>query len=367
MIIQAIAGVGAGAICDRYGPRALTAIACLATALGYILLSQMHSLREFYLGMLFLVAIGTVTSYVVAVAIIPRWFIQKRGLALGLALAGMGIGDMVFPRLMTYIITRHGWRMAYLVLAGVVAAVALLCAALLRSMPQQVQSALQETDRGTVTKEPVFSLRQCMKLSQFWGFFAIWTLVGIPLMIIRTHIVSDATDIGMSEAAAAFVLTSMGATATVSRIGIGRISDLLGDKYTYFACLVLQLVALFVLMAGRSPWIFYFSAAIFGMGTAGAAIVYPKIVVDLFGIDSLGTLIGILGIGWYIGAALAPSLSGWIFDQTESYFWAYAMGGLMMGLALILAMVVLRGYSRPPITESSLLKAERFSGKKHYE
>jgi hypothetical protein len=64
---------------------------------------------------------------------------------------------------------------------------------------------------------------------------------------------------------------------------------------------------------------------------------------------------------------LAPSLSGWIFDQTESYFWAYAMGGLMMGLALILAMVVLRGYSRPPITESSLLKAERFSGKKHYE
>jgi len=171
--------------------------------------------------------------------------------------------------------------------------------------------------------------------------------VAIPLQMIRAHIVPDATDAGMSEASAALILTTLGATITAFRIGLGRISDRLGNKYTYLICLVLQLLPMFALVGGRSPWLFYAVAVVFGMGTAGASITYPKIVADIFGVTSMGTIIGLLAMGWNIGAGIGPPLAGWIFDQTESYDLAYILGGVAMGIALMLATIVLRGYGSP--------------------
>jgi len=72
-------------------------------------------------------------------------------------------------------------------------------------------------------------------------------MVALPLQIIRAHIVPDATEAGMSEASAAFVLTAMGASVTAFRIGLGRVSDEIGNRATYFTCLVLQFGALFAL------------------------------------------------------------------------------------------------------------------------
>ena len=149
LIIQGISGLAVGTFCDRYGPRGVTAIACLMTAAGYIFLSRMNSLWEFYISMLVLVAIGTSAAYVVPVATLPRWFVKNRGLTLGLALAGMGIGDMVFPRTMTYFISSYDWRTAYMVMAGVVVAAALICGALLRPSPQLSQPLLQKTEKTT--------------------------------------------------------------------------------------------------------------------------------------------------------------------------------------------------------------------------
>jgi MFS family permease len=226
--VQGLVGLAVGAICDRYGPHAVTVFACLTTAVGYVFMSRMHSLWEFYLSMLVLVAIGTSTGYVVPVATIPQWFVQRRGLALGLALAGMGIGDMVFPRLMTYLIGRDGWRSAYLVMAGIVVGVALLCAALLRRSPQRAQSEPHAIREDTATE--TFTVRQLLKLKHFWNLFALWALMAAPLQIIRAHIVPAATDSGMSEASAAFVLTALGASVTAFRVGMGPISDWAGTS-----------------------------------------------------------------------------------------------------------------------------------------
>jgi MFS family permease len=341
LIIQGISGLAVGAVCDRYGPRGITTIACLMTAAGYILLSRMDSLWEFYTSMLVLVAIGTSAAYVVPVATLPRWFAKNRGLALGLALAGMGIGDMVFPRTMTYFIWSYDWRDAYMVMAGVVVAAALICGSLLRPSPQLPQPILQK--KTGAEKQPRL-FQQVRKLPRFWGLLIIWMLGAVPLQMVRGHIVSDATDAGMSQESAAFLLTFMGATMTVFRIGTGRISDWMGNKSTYLVCLSLQILALIALARGGGSLLYFGSVVIFAMGAAGASITYPKIVADMFGVASMGTIIGLLAIGWNIGAGVGPPLAGWIFDRMKSYSWAYIAGSAAMAAAMVLAVIVLRGY-----------------------
>ncbi len=88
------------------------------------------------------------------------------------------------------------------------------------------------------------------------------------------------------------------------------------------------------------------------MGYGGAAITFLKIVADIFGVASMGTIIGLLGLGWNIGAASGPPMAGWIFDQTRSYHWAYLMGSLVIGVSFMLAVILLRDYRRPELSKT---------------
>jgi predicted MFS family arabinose efflux permease len=211
----------------------------------------------------------------------------------------------------------------------------------------------RRTEKAARTEKKTYLFRQVMRIPRFWGLLTIWLLGAIPLQMIRAHIVSDATDAGMSQETAAFLLTFMGATMTIGRIGSGRISDWLGNKSTYLVCLMLQILALAALAGGKSSFIFFGSVVVFGMGMAGASITYPKIVADMFGVASMGTIIGLLAIGWNIGAGLGPPVAGWIFDRTASYGWAYITGGAAMAAALVLAVMVLRGYGADRISTAA--------------
>lgn len=332
MLVQGGMGIGAGLLADRFNPRGIIAVGGVVTAVGYMLMYRMGSLWEFYLYFGVLVAAGMSVSYVVPVAVIPRWFEARRGLALGIAMAGVGLGNMVFPPLLTQLITAHGWRTTYLLLGVGIGVTSVAVSLLLRPSPAP------KAETGARD----FSLKRAMATPAFWLLGAIWMLVAMPLQIMVVHLVNYATDVGISLKYAAGVLSIMGLASMVSRIGVGSISDRIGDKLTYYGCLVIQTVVLLGLMRAWGVVGFYAAGLLFGIGYGGGGVIYPKIVAGVFGVRSLGAIIGVLSAVWYVGAAVGAPMAGLIFDQTQSYRWAFLVSGLVMLAATVLVSVLFR-------------------------
>jgi MFS family permease len=334
MLVQGLMGIGAGLLADRVSPRGIIGVGGVVTAIGYMLMSRMTGLLEFYLYFGVLVAAGMSVSYVVPVAVIPRWFEARRGLALGIAMAGVGAGNMVFPPLFTQLIGAHGWRTTYLLLGIGIGVVSVAVSLLLRPAP------IPEEAMVGLSRD--FSLMRAMATPAFWLLGSIWILVAIPLQIMVVHLVNYATDVGVTATVAAFALTMMGLANMVSRIGVGSVSDRLGDKLTYYICLGLQAIVLLALMRAWGVMGFYAAGLLFGIGYGGGGVVYPKIVAGVFGVRFLGGIIGVLSFAWYVGAAFGAPMAGFIFDRTSSYQGAFLVGGLIMAVATVLVSVLFR-------------------------
>lgn len=342
MGVQGIVGIVAGVVTDRFGPRLVMLASCLFTGLGYGLVYFTGNLWHLYVSYGVLAAIGTGASWVVAIATVPRWFVQSRGLALGVVLSSIGVGQMVLPPLLTRLTLQSGWRLGFVVIAALVLLIGLPCSLLLRApRAEATASGPEGSSKGSAAGGGP-SAREALALPSFWALFALWFLVAIPLQLLIVHIVPYATDARASPAQAAFLLTVMGGTVTAARIGIGWVSDFAGNRYTYWLSLLLQLAALFWLVTARDFVGFALAVSLFGVGYGGGAILYPKIVADFYGVKAIGAIIGILGIGWTVGAVVGPPLGGLVFDKWGSYALAFLGGGVIMALALLLAYGLLR-------------------------
>jgi MFS family permease len=342
MIMQGLSGVAAGAMVDKRGPRVVMTVACLLTGLGFMLMSQTSTLWHLYLFFGILAGSGAGAAYIAPVATVPRWFTRRRGLALGIMLAAMGAGQMAMPPLFADLITRYGWQPSYVVAGAAVIAIGLPAALLLRRSPL-VEHLPDTAEVGaTAAKQQTWSTREALRSLQFWLLSVIWLLAAFSLQMVMVHIVPFATDEGIPLDTAARLLTLYGGMVIISRIGVGWISDLLGNRASYLGCLFLQMGALIILSGAGDLWRFRVAAVIFAAGYGGGASVFPKIVADVFGLRAIGAILGLVGLGWALGAGLGPFLAGLIFDLSGRYFAAFLTGAAVLALALALVLILFR-------------------------
>lgn len=334
MLVQGVLGIAIGVLVDRFGPRGVMAAAGLVTALGLGLMSRVENLWQLYLYYGLLVAVGMSASWVVSVATVSRWVERRRGLALGIMLAGIGAGQMVLPPAFAGLIAVYGWRPAFLAQGVGLALLSLLTYFLLKSPPPAAIAG----GGGS----PSLSLGRAMRTVPFWLLAGIWFLVAIPLQFMIVHIVPFATDLGILPTAAALTLALQGLMVTLSRLGAGTLSDRLGDRRTYLGCLVCQLVAMFGLAGASRLGIFYGGGLLYGFGYGGAGVVYSKVIARVFGLQAIGAIFGVLSLAWYVGAAVGAPLGGLIYDLTASYRLAFLLGGGVMAAALGSAWVLFR-------------------------
>jgi len=118
MLVYAVVALGVGAAFDWLGPRRMFPLAVLLLGAGFFLCSRMTVLWEFYLYYGVIVGTGfTAVGFIPHVSLMARWFERRRGLATSLALAGTGVGALLFSPLSEYLIARYGWQQSYLVYA----------------------------------------------------------------------------------------------------------------------------------------------------------------------------------------------------------------------------------------------------------
>ncbi len=348
MILAGLWSFFAGWALDRYGPRLVVMFMGLFTGLSLVLTSQATAVWHLFFTYSLLLGMGTGALYVVPMSAVSRWFDRKRGLALGLASLGIGLGTVIMAPFATYLITGLTWQRAYLIIGLIAWVVVLPLSQLLKRDPADV-GALPDGRRNDAQNpgagigdpnraQAPFSV--LLRTRSFGFLVSIWVLFAFCLFLVVTHLVPHITDIGFSPAQAAAVLSLMGAASIPGRLVMGIASDRFGRRLAVIICLLALAGSMVWLVWAHTLWSLYVFALVFGFFHSGQGSSAAALIGETFGTVNLGKLFGLLEIGFGIGAAAGSALGGIIYDVTGRYTIAFLAGAGAMVLANIFVALV---------------------------
>lgn len=329
---------------DRFGAKRVFVLAGFFAGLSFLLTSRVTASWQLFITYSLFLAMGTAPIYVMSMSTVSRWFTQRRGMALGIVTAGSSLGMIFVSPISAYLIAGYGWQRSYFFLSLAVFLVMIPCAFLLKEPP--ASTAIFPTDPAGERKnsEPVdLSLSQAIRIRSFWLIMFMLLLVSTGSYIVLTHVVPHAIDLGLSPIKAASMLSFIGIGTLVGRLIMGRISDSMGSKGGMLICALLLGAAMFWLLGSSKLWMLYLFTIVFGFGFGATAPLNAALIGDSFGLRHVGLIMGVIEIGWELGAACGPAVAGYVFDVVGSYSYAF-LGG---GVAALLAAVLIQLTPRP--------------------
>jgi MFS family permease len=344
MMIYGVLGVVVGVLTDRFGPRVVLTICGLLMGAGYLLMSQVSAAWQLYLFYGVIIGTGMSGVWVPQMSTVARWFVKRRTLMTGIVIAGTSIGQLVGPPVTSRLIAAYDWRLSYIIVGGIVLLAVVLAAQFLRRDPAQMGQLPYGENEG---KQPglgpdtnVFSLREAASTNQFWVTFGIFFCYGFGLYAIVVHIVPHAIELGISAMSAAYILASRGGASILGSYVLGGVADRAGNRWIYIIGLIVMSAALFWLVAAREMWMLYLFIVVFGFFCAGMAASESPVVARLFGLSSHGLIYGVVHLGFTVGAAAGPFVTGYIFDLTGSYQVAFMVCAAFSIIGIILAVML---------------------------
>ena len=321
LIGYAISAMAAGRLADRYSPRpTLFLSACLA-GFGVSMCSLVQSINQLRFFLL-IGGLGAGGTFSVPISLVQRWFYKKpkAGLALGIVVAGIGVGAIVFTPLVNYSILRYGWRNSYLII-GILffCTIGMSSIVVKRSPEEKTISLAEKEDMPNPVRSQGLTTAQILLRSSFAGITFIHCSLAFAFHTVSVHLVPYAIDIGVTPTISAVALGLLGGFSVPGRIISGIIADRVGWQRVF---IISQFgLALFILWLSiiKTVWMLYFFVLFYGVFHGSRVSAHVGILGEFFGMHSLGEIIGItLAIGMSTGA-LAPYLAGFIFDITGSY------------------------------------------------
>jgi MFS transporter, OFA family, oxalate/formate antiporter len=341
----ALLSLPAGRLTDRWGPRAVVALGGALLGLGLALSGAIRDLAALY-ATYFLAAMGMSTAYVPCNATVARWFEARRGLAVGLAMSGAGVGIFVCPPLVAMLLAHAGWRRAYFVLGvGLALALGLIACLLVRDPRDRglrpYGAAPARAPAGVV--EDGWPVERAIRHRSFGLLLVVYAATWIPVFMPLVHLVPLARDLGLSPLIGATALSTLGAGSLAGRLGMGAVSDAIGRRPALAISLGLQALAFAGLAGATDVTALYAAAAVYGLAYGAVSTLMPALVADFYGPAHAGSLVGLcFGLAGP-GSGLGPVLGGWLFDRTGTYAWAFGFGAALNVLALSLVLAL-----RPP-------------------
>jgi predicted MFS family arabinose efflux permease len=309
-------GLVSGRAADRLGPRPLLIAAAGVLAVALLLTSRVSSIWLGYLTYGVGVGIAVACAYVPMVATVGAWFLRRRTAALGVAVAGIGVGTLVVAPLAERLIDSFGWRTAYVVL-GVAGAALLLVASIGARRPPV-----------TVVQEPV-PLGRVVRDRGFVILYAATALVSAALFVPFVFIKDYATDHGIDSGPATALVGLIGASSVIGRLGLGALGARLGaTRLMQLSFLIMAASFPIWLSAGSSYGRLVAFTVVMGVAYGGFIALAPAVTAGLFGTVGLGAILGALYTAAAVGGLVGPPVVGSVIDHAS-----YAAG-------ITLAMVI---------------------------
>ena len=360
-VVLGIMAIVAGRFTDRFGPRIALTVCGIFLGAGYLLMAHINAGWQLYLFFGVVVGIGMSGCLAPMSSTIARWFVRRRGLMTGILISSLSAGTIIMAPVARWLISTYKWRTSYTIMGIAVLVFIVAIAQLLKRDPAKVG---QLPDGDTTTKPDSLilqsgnlSLSQIIHSRQFWMVAAIVCCYAFAAFTVLIHIVLYAKGLKVSDADATNILTIIGGASLAGALITGSISDRIGYKSAYIICFIMMAAAFLWLVVGKQTWVLYPFAAIFGFAYGGERGVMPPLVAQLFGLGSLGTILGSVHFAATVGAALGPLLAGAIFDMTNSYQPAWVICTVLSVACVFMVLLLkapLRKGQRKPSTLSEL-------------
>jgi len=338
-----------GWLTDRLGSRRPILI-CMTIfgALYASLVFLTPGLGHLYAVFLVLGLVGPGTSAVPHASLISRWFTERRGLALGVAMCGTALGGVIWPSATQGLLDRFGWRNTYAISGAAVLLIGVPLMLLLLKEPSN--PARSSEQRAADLPVQGLTRGEALRGSLLWLLIFAFFIISMSIQACMIHLVPLLKDRGMTPANAALVASAMGVAGMVGRLGMGYLLDRLPAERVPTIAFGLVAAGIFLLFAGATGPGAYFAAVLIGFGYGAESATIPYLISRYFGLRSFGEIYSYLFITVPLGGALGPALMGIGFDRTGSY----QLVLLLCGVATVIAaLLLLRLKSYPSFIKSS--------------
>ena len=343
-----------GRLIDRYGARRVLIPSLVLFAACLAAMSLVNELWQLNLVYVLMGTIAAGTNSVPFVRVISAWFDRSRGLAIGIAGSGTGLGFAYVPLVVEYMTVHHGWRSAYYALAVIVLAITLpLVLMLFKERPADVGLSVDGTPLRhhrsadiERTKESVgCSLREALTKRDFWVLIIVFVGLAFVVYGVLPHLVPLLTDRGIQSTVAALIASTFGLSAFVGRIVIGWLIDHFFARNVALVFFALSGIGLALLNSDVPVWLLFVAAALVGGGLGAEVDLLAYLTSRYFGLRCFSEIFGVLFGAILVMIGVGPVVFGLVHDRTQSYAGVMHVG-IWLCVVAVLVMVLLRPYPK---------------------
>lgn len=361
-IVAAVAGSIIGGRIDKYGTAPVLVFGALCIGSGFVLLARIQELWQLY-AIYVLIAFGwSATSVIPISTLIANWFVQKRGLAMSMAMTGLSLGGIVVVPSASYFLQRSGFREVLPFFGFAFWAIIIPIALFLvkrdpsakglfpdGTPPSPADQKKTEPSLGHPSRTMAWSSRKAMGTRAFWSIVLTFLLVLGSQLSFMIHVVSFLSPF-LGPAGAATAVSLMTGVSFCGRLFVGSFVDRADKRAVAIACFLLQGAAVFVIARSSHPLSLYLCVMAFGLAMGNIIMMQSLIIGECFGTVSFGKVSGLVMLFTSSGSAFGPMITGALFDLTQSY----RTGFTLMAFNYILASLLFL-FAKPPSLGGSTL------------
>ncbi|MCL7748287.1 OFA family MFS transporter [Halalkalibacter alkaliphilus] len=331
----ALATIFAGRLQDKIGPRWVATIGGILLGLGLILASQATTLFQLYFFYGVIGGIGIGMTYVCPLSACVKWFPDKRGLISGVAVAGFGLGGLIFKPIIEWLIEGMGVSSTFLYLGFIYLTLVVAGAQLLKNPP--VEEFTRPSSKAIPELSNHFSPKQMLGTYQFyllWFMFLFGSMSGLMVISFAVDIGVDIVNLDIEKAANAVMVIALFNAA--GRIVLGRVSDTLGRINTLMIIYGVTALIMFYMSTGMMNYTtFLLSVSLIGFCFGGFLALFPSVTADYYGTRNMGSNYGLMYQAYGISAFAGP-----IIVKAIPLTQAFLLSALFCVLALVMAKLV---------------------------
>lgn len=350
-VVSAIFSPLIGRLMDRAGPRTVMELGVVMMAAGLLLAPLTSEPWHLYLTIGFLVGAGSVClGYSGQSLFLPNWFVRRRGLAVGIAFAGVGIGSITLLPWTQTLIEQGGWRAACWTLGLLILIVLAPINLLLRKRPEDLglrpdgdAAPAMSAERASNVVDHAWAqvdwtLSRALRTRPFWWLALAYFSGLYGWYAVQIHQTKYLIEIGFTPGVAAWALGFVSLVGIPGQIWLGHLSDRIGREWIWSIGSVGFVICFFLLIAlqhAPSLPLLYLMVLSQGFLGYGLTSVMGAVAIEIFEGKHFGSIYGTLTLAALAGGAAGPWLTGVIHDQTNSYALAFWIGLVISGLSIL--------------------------------
>lgn len=353
MVIYTFSSIPMGWLFDRYGPRIPLYVAAVLIGVGFSLCSLTNQFWQLWLCFGVIGGIGFGAIYVVPVSTVMMWFREKRGLAVGMVVAGIGAGIAAVPPIADGLISLRGWRTAFVVMGLAYFVILLVAATILRKNPEALglkpygipDTAVDDLPLDTIVASPTQSMDltvwEALRTRSFWMLYISIAIAFSAESLAIVHVVPFAQDMGIASAMAAGAVTLIGIGSIAGRLSMGALSDRIGRRTVLTISYCIEGIVFLSLIWVGNITSLYLVMFITGFSFGGFSSVFAPTVGEYFGLTHMGKILAAAFSNGAIAGVLGPWLAGYIFDVSGSYRAAFMVAGALCFVAVACSFLII--------------------------